>query len=218
MSIRRPLIATATALAAIAVLAGCTATDTGKNADPTYSNTPGMSAAASSTPTPTVAPAQAQVAPPTSKDAALQAANKTAQAYLEYDFEMQENPELGAGYLANYIDGAMPKIEQDTVNDELANGYHSAGGPVTFEPDYGLSYAVTITDTANGNKQYPNGRVTLIGCADNTATTVAADPGYTAPAFPTGSFAGEFTLTYSPQAKVWKVSNLEPITSGGPAC
>jgi hypothetical protein len=216
MSIRRPLIATATALAAIAVLAGCTGT--AKNAAPTYSNTPATTAAASSTPTPTVAPAQAQVAPPTSKDDALQAANKTAQAYLKYNFEMQENPELGAGYLANYIDGTAAQNAQYTVEDELANGYHPTGKPVTFDPDYGLSYAVTITDTANGNKQYPNGRVTLIGCSDNSATTWVADAGHTVPAFPRGSFAGKFTVTYLPQLKVWKVIGLDQITSGGPTC
>jgi len=212
MKKNRTIATAATALAAAILLAGC--------GTPEPEKTPTPSASATPTPTPTpepgdAAPAQEKVDPPTSLDDALQAANKTAQAYLVYNFDLLSNPALGGDYLVNYASDAALKSAEDTSRVYLENGQFVSGGPSTFEPNMGLSYATPISDQSG--QTWENAEVILIGCGDNTAMKFEAEPGKTPQAVTSGRFAAQFDVMYYPNQGVWKVKKLSS-PQGGPTC
>jgi len=211
MTIRRTIITAAAALAAAALLAGCSGSNDPKPAKTTASS---HTATASATPTPTavVAPAQAQVAAPTSKDAALQAANKTVQKFIKLQFDLESNPSLGASYLNEYVSGNASGAAPSAVEQLQKAGLRLTGSPSTFQPDMGISYTSTVTAAAPKKTQYPFANAMLIGCLSNLGTgqKYIAKGGATPPALKLQSEPFEYQVMYSPDQKVWKVTAFQP--------
>jgi hypothetical protein len=188
------------AVAGTLLLAGCT--------QPTPTPTATKTHTASATPSAvlTIAPAQQQVQPPANKDAALHAAQKTADAFLKYDFQLQADPSLGAHFLDNYIYGSgMQQIVADTVTHYQEQGWYATGKPIVFSPDMGASYTAQGADAAGS--MHDNWVSNLVGCADKSGVTIKAKTGSTPPpSAAVGSQPGQFTVQYIPNLKVWKVT------------
>lgn len=212
--IRRTAVAAIAIGLSIALLTGCTTPEP----TPTPSNTP----SATPTPTPTpgdVAPAQEQVPPPATEDEAKIAAEKTIDLYLQYLFEFQREPELGADFLRNYAtDQAMVKLV-DTARENLARGMRASGGPIKFSPDYALSYAGQITDSATGTV-YPYSVAYMIGCGDNSAQLISTNGAEPTPISETPTFPIQYTVRYTPDLQVWLVIDSQSLRgqSGAPQC
>jgi hypothetical protein len=207
-----PLVAM---MAAASLLAGCAPTTT----SPTPSPAP---TTATPSPTPTVgqvAPAQDQVDAPQSADEAKIAAVKTINLYLGYNFQVLANPELGASYLENYVGEPAATAAATTAKYYLDNKIVAVGGPVTFEPNYGLSYAGVVTDPAAGTT-YPDAIVYMIGCADNSALQLSTDGAVPTPATSKTRAPDQFTVKWTPDRKVWRVTDATDLTgqSGAPLC
>ncbi len=197
-----------------ALLAGCTT--------PEPAPTPSHSVSETPTPTPTVgdvAPAQEPVPAPASEDEAKIAAEKTINLYLGYLFELQVDPELGADYLTNYVADAMMTKTVDTVRENLARDIRGSGGPVTFSPDYALSYAGQITDSATG-QVYPYSIAYMIGCGDNSAFRWSTGGGEPKPLTDIPTFPVQYTVRYTPDREVWLLVASESLSgqSGAPQC
>jgi len=226
MTIRRTIITAATALTAVALLAGCSGSNV---ADPTKSPKPTHTASATPTATPTVAmaPALAPIPAPTSKDDALQSSTKAANAFYKVNAEALANPALGIHYLDNYIDtsGLSTKGTEawnvaNAIQTYAANKWRQTGNPTTFVPDMRLSY--TATSTVNG-AAVPNGSVVLLGCGNVSGRKVVADAGgkpVPSEYQQNGSFAGELDLYYIPQLKGWRVhyAGLVQQNNVSPTC
>lgn len=207
-------IAIAVVAITAALLTGCTT--------PEPTPTPSHSASETPSPTPTVgdvAPAQDPVPAPASEDEAKIAAEKTINLYLGYFFELQTNPDLGPKYLENYVADQMTDYVEDTVRENLERGIRGSGGPVAFSPDFALSYAGQITDSATG-EVYPFSVAYMIGCADNSAYRSSTNGGEPTPLTSAPTFPVQFTVRYTPDRKVWLVTALQSLSGqgGAPQC
>lgn len=201
--------------AASLLVAGCAPTTT----SPTPSPAP---TTATPSPTPTVgqvAPAQDQVDAPQSADEAKTAAVKTINLYLGYSFQLLAQPELGGDYLTNYASGAAEINAGNSAKSGVEDNRIAVGGPVTFEPNYGLSYTGVVTDPTAGTT-YPDAIVYMIGCGNNSALNFSTNGAAPTP-LPGGStFPDQFTVKWTPDKKVWRVTDATDLTgqSGAPLC
>jgi hypothetical protein len=190
------------AVAGTLLLAGCTTPAPSPTKTHTHASSP------TPTPTSTIAPAQEQVNPPTSKDQALQSAQKTINGFLGHYFELQVDPSLGPHYLDNWISGASEQTNvAATVTTALKTGQRVKGKPPVFTADMGKSYTGEVTE---GTSTYPNAIAYMVGCVDNTGTQFV---GYTTPPKP-GSFPYSYTVAWVPTLKTWRVTNQDFNVTG----
>lgn len=150
MTRRTATTITVATLAAVAVL-GLTACDPGTT-KPTGSSSPSPTATSTPTASATDRPMPPQVDAPKDGDAAVAAANKTYEAYLEAQIPFFENVSLGASYLSGYV--LQGGSAWTTLNSTADHGVNTiaSGGPFVWTLNGAMSEASTSTNSQNGQK------------------------------------------------------------------
>lgn len=216
MTHRHTALIAALALAGAAALAGCT-----PNGD---EPTPTDSPAASATPTEEAAPEPGDPAPtqeavpvPESEEEAIAQATEVVQRYLELNFDLQRDPDLGMEYVEQYVipQSGLHQVLEDTIKTNRDEGKSVEGEPVTWSTREDLSYAAPSTNAATG-EEYEFGGVVLLGCADNTKTTFTTD-GEPNESSSSKVFPAEVRLVYVAEAGTWLLSELTSLSGDGEA-
>ncbi|GAA4492320.1 hypothetical protein [Microbacterium panaciterrae] len=197
MTRRTATTITVATLAAVAVL-GLTACDPG-TPKPTGSSSPSPTATSTPTASATDRPMPPQVDAPKDGDAAVAAANKTYEAYLEAQIPFFENVSLGASYLSGYV--LQGGSAWTTLNSTADHGVNTiaSGGPFVWTLNGAMSEASTSTNSQNGQK-VDFGGVHLYGCIDDTKIKYSVPEIKNTPGTPVA-----VTLVYVPDAHAWMI-------------
>ena len=210
MTIRRTIITAAAALAAAALLAGCSQGTS--SAAPTYGASASHTPKSTPTPSATAAyPTQKQVGPPKDEAAAYAAVNKTIKGYLALLSQAYAHPEDGTTRLQGYETGAALSADKQALTYFTTNGLYLSGS-VSWQP---VASTAAYGTAGSGSSAVDNGSVQLSGCFRySDGARVLAKPGHTAPSSLVPTHPLGFTVTYFPAGKVWYISNEDTTVSG----
>lgn len=203
---------TATALTGLVTVAAlmltaCTPTEPEPTDTPTASATP--------TTTPSAGPpTQEPISGPTSAAEAVSAANDAYVGFLNAQFDLMKNPQLGTEYITGFVLEGSPAwtLMQDTIRVNEEEGITVAGEPTKWSVNDSLSYTAPSTNPQSG-ETLEFGQVVLYGCADNSGIE------FTGTDIPKGSFPYSAQMVFYADEGVWLVTDEEYLTGdGAPLC